>query len=557
MEPLGEEPLRSEAGAGGLEELAREEVRDAGDPGVRGLGHDQVEGLARAQQVVAPVAEHDPEARVALERAVELREEARGLPGRGLDLDALEPLDRVDGRGRRRGPGPQPITSTRRGPGCSSIGTCAMNFCVTTSSVPLPASVLPFTERKRRALALRLRDRHDRLAALAVEEQRPLLAEPRAEASRLVEPVDPLEPVAVHARGHDHGIPGRVARREPERRRADGGARGRAHERAAAGRGGERPGAAPDQERGEHQVGRLHAEARHQHEVGGERTRDGTGRVPRVETARGLLRTVFGAGREVQQQREREPEHDGDRQQRRQAEREVRRAGGARRRRAAARAPRARRSGAGRSPTVPPSTATPARTNSRPVSRAGWRMRLRRAAVERRPGRDAQQHRQQHQAEGVHRRADDERVGAGPQHLDAEGRGARGEREHEAQRRARRLVARRRFARGGRLARGRRGPRLAREAQRHAADEQARRRRHHQCRLHAERRHQHEGRECHSDGAAQRVQQIETPEAGVHLPPRAREELDGERHGRPEQDRRRQQDERGEEQRCRPARPRP
>ncbi len=167
-------------------------------------------------------------------------------------------------------------------------------------------------------------------------------------------------------------------------------------------------------------------------------------------------------------------------------------------------------------------------------------------AVERRPGRDAQQHRQQHQAEGVHRRADDERVGAGPQHLDAEGRGARGEREHEAQRRARRPVARRRFARGGRLARGRRGPGLARKAQRHAADEQARRRRHHQCRLHAERRHQHEGRECHSDGAAQRVQQIETPEAGVHLPPRAREELDGERHCRPQQDRRRQQDEGGE-----------
>ena len=49
-------------------------------------------------------------------------------------------------------PAPQPITSTRRGPGCSSIGTCAMNFCVTTSSVPLPASVFPFTERKRRAL---------------------------------------------------------------------------------------------------------------------------------------------------------------------------------------------------------------------------------------------------------------------------------------------------------------------------------------------------------------------------------------------------------------------
>jgi hypothetical protein len=27
-----------------------------------------------------------------------------------------------------------------------------MNFCVTTSSVPLPASVFPFTDRKRRAL---------------------------------------------------------------------------------------------------------------------------------------------------------------------------------------------------------------------------------------------------------------------------------------------------------------------------------------------------------------------------------------------------------------------
>ncbi len=47
-------------------------------------------------------------------------------------------------------PDPHPTTSTRLGAGCSSIGTWAMNFCVTTSSAPLPASVLPFTERKRR-----------------------------------------------------------------------------------------------------------------------------------------------------------------------------------------------------------------------------------------------------------------------------------------------------------------------------------------------------------------------------------------------------------------------
>ena len=60
-------------------------------------------------------------------------------------------------------PAPQPITSTRRGARCSSIGTWAMNFWVTTSSAPLPASVLPFTERKRRPDP-RSDDRHHRLA---------------------------------------------------------------------------------------------------------------------------------------------------------------------------------------------------------------------------------------------------------------------------------------------------------------------------------------------------------------------------------------------------------
>ena len=49
-------------------------------------------------------------------------------------------------------PAPQPTTSARRGERCSSSGTCAISFCVTTSSTPLPASVLPFTDRKRRWL---------------------------------------------------------------------------------------------------------------------------------------------------------------------------------------------------------------------------------------------------------------------------------------------------------------------------------------------------------------------------------------------------------------------
>ena len=159
--------------------------------------------------------------------------------------------------------------------------------------------------------AHRRRDRDDRLSALPVEEERPLLAQPRREAEGRVEAVGPLEPVAVDARGHEDGVP-----RRPERdERARG--RGRPQEGGGLGEGPglrcERPRAPGQEQPGEHQVRRLEAEVPHQHEVGGERARDRPRGVPGVEPAGRLLRAGAGA-REVEEQREGEAEGDRDRQ---------------------------------------------------------------------------------------------------------------------------------------------------------------------------------------------------------------------------------------------------
>jgi hypothetical protein len=144
------------------------------------------------------------------------------------------------------------------------------------------------------------RDRHHCLSALPVEEERPLLAQPRREAARRIEAVRPLEPVAVNPGGHEDGVP-----RRPER---DERSRGRGRPQEGGGLGqepgfrGEGPGAPGQQQPGEHQVRRLEAEVPHQHEVGGERADDRPRGVPGVEPARGLLRTGVGA-QEVKEQR--------------------------------------------------------------------------------------------------------------------------------------------------------------------------------------------------------------------------------------------------------------
>ena len=79
VRPLAEQAVRFQARARGLEELPREERRDAGHPRIRRLRHDDVVALRRQQQMRSPVADDQPDARLREGAAVLAVEEVRRL----------------------------------------------------------------------------------------------------------------------------------------------------------------------------------------------------------------------------------------------------------------------------------------------------------------------------------------------------------------------------------------------------------------------------------------------------------------------------------------------
>src|SRR5581483_9973736 len=79
LDPLREDAVRAEAPGGQLVEVAREEVRDAGHPGVRRLGDDDVVGLVRREQDVARVVLEEVDARIAERTVVDVAEVLRRL----------------------------------------------------------------------------------------------------------------------------------------------------------------------------------------------------------------------------------------------------------------------------------------------------------------------------------------------------------------------------------------------------------------------------------------------------------------------------------------------
>ena len=92
VHPLAEDASRREAPLDEAEELRREEIVDAGDPGVGGLRDDGVVALARIGEMDAPVLEVDDPPGVGLVLTVEIREEPSGSHDGRLDLDGLDLL---------------------------------------------------------------------------------------------------------------------------------------------------------------------------------------------------------------------------------------------------------------------------------------------------------------------------------------------------------------------------------------------------------------------------------------------------------------------------------
>ena len=95
MRPLAQHAARREPVARALEELPREERRDAGHPRVRRLRDDHVVRLPAEHQVRAAVADDQARARVG-ERAMVLGfEEPRRLDDLRRDLEHVASVERM------------------------------------------------------------------------------------------------------------------------------------------------------------------------------------------------------------------------------------------------------------------------------------------------------------------------------------------------------------------------------------------------------------------------------------------------------------------------------
>ena len=435
VEPLGEEAARREPVARGLEELAREQVGHAGDPRVRRLRDDHVEGPGARSRWLRPSrntsakrgSRRSGSRERRRNRARPARSPARSRRTRALSIGCAAAAAAV-------APAPQPITSARRGDACSSSGTCARNFCVTTSSVPLPASVLPFTDRKRRAAVPALRHRHDGLTPPRGRRRACAARAATSRARRGVELVDPLQPVTVHSGRHSTGSQGRsAARRTPRRRRSERREPPDRRPAALPRRAAQTPAptssaantrygdCSPSRERAR---GRRRARRRWRRRCS--RRRGGRPPVARRDGARSPLETEARGGAAAEAQPEATPCGTSVAKQR---ARKVS-CGRERHRQQPERGQRdhgqpADRPGAGQHREPRPTKSAPDRPRGVGDPRTSRR-------VERRADRDPEQDREQHQVEGIHGRADHERVRARPQHLDAEGRGARREGELEA-----------------------------------------------------------------------------------------------------------------------------
>jgi hypothetical protein len=102
VRPLADDTAGGEARLCPLEELAREERGDAGNPGVRRLGNDHVVLLSRQQQVRTTVADDEVRPGVGERVVVFGLEEARGLDDFGGDFDDVGTLDRMAQRRAER-----------------------------------------------------------------------------------------------------------------------------------------------------------------------------------------------------------------------------------------------------------------------------------------------------------------------------------------------------------------------------------------------------------------------------------------------------------------------
>ena len=101
LHPLHEYAVRSEAAADGCVKFAREKRGDAGDPGIRRLGNDQVVFLARGEEKIARVVERHMHARVEQHVAIERREQRRGADDGRLDFHDVQALQLRDSRRAR------------------------------------------------------------------------------------------------------------------------------------------------------------------------------------------------------------------------------------------------------------------------------------------------------------------------------------------------------------------------------------------------------------------------------------------------------------------------
>ena len=92
VQPLPEHAVVGQVLADPAVELGGEEAGDAAHPGVRRLGHDEVEPTVCRGEVRLGVVDHDLGARVVERPAVGRQEDARALDHLGLDLDRHQAL---------------------------------------------------------------------------------------------------------------------------------------------------------------------------------------------------------------------------------------------------------------------------------------------------------------------------------------------------------------------------------------------------------------------------------------------------------------------------------
>ena len=180
MEPLAEDARRRERRARRLVELAREEVRDARDPGVRGLGDDHVvAGGARAAAGCARPRRRCGSAGRARGRRSRAAKNGAASQVASLDLHALERRDGMERqRGRRRARAPADHQRLPR-PGVQQHRD-VRDELLRDHVLAAAAGVGLAVHRQEAAagVAPRLRDGDDGLRAFPVEEQRALLPEP-------------------------------------------------------------------------------------------------------------------------------------------------------------------------------------------------------------------------------------------------------------------------------------------------------------------------------------------------------------------------------------------